>query len=350
MALIHGRYDGFNGFARDAFWGFTDASDTDAEKSWNLLSTFYPEGTLGDPTYCHNCPTDKPLGFYASTPIGNIDAIPVENSKEIAGNYKALAFMGYNCADDSDFAYLHSYVENGGKLLLTLAHTTSTTRYEDILAGKLEYKENVFAFTTGAPELKDKTVNGVSVPVAANLRAGYETLLTTDDGAPLVVKYSLGKGEITLFTASAYPAHTAIEPAYRNALASLMNEASADEHVWAEATQGTQFSVYDRGEETDVYFLAADWYRAPENMRTATLRIGKNNHVVTFPFGTMIKASVWQGYGAYPHTESAEVISVKDGVAKLQGTGKVNFTFLCDEKSYNKTVDFTSSPVVEITI
>ena len=350
MALIHGRYDGFNGFARDAFWGFTGVSDTDAEKSWNLLSTFYPEGTLGDPTYCHNCPTNKPLGFYASTPMGNIDAIPVENSKEIVGNYKALAFMGYNCADDADFAYLYNYVEKGGKLLLTLAHTTSTTNYEDILAGKLEYKENIFAFVNGIPEIAPKAVNGVSVPVLTNLSAGYQTLITTDDGAPLVVKYSVGKGEITLFTASAYPAHTAIEAMYRTALTDLMNEVAGSEQVWAEATQGTQFAAYDRGDETDVYFLAADWYRAPENMRTATLRVGENKHTVSFPFGTMIKASVWQTYGAYPHTESAEVISVKNGVAKLQGAGKVNFTFLCGEKSYEKTVDFTSSPVVEITI
>ena len=200
------------------------------------------------------------------------------------------------------------------------------------------------------PEITPKAVNGVSVPVLTNLSAGYQTLITTDDGAPLVVKYSVGKGEITLFTASAYPAHTAIEAMYRTALTDLMNEVAGSEQVWAEATQGTQFAAYDRGDETDVYFLAADWYRAPENMRTVTLRVGENKHTVSFPFGTMIKASVWQSFAAYPHTESAEVISVKNGVAKLQGTGKVNFTFLCGEKSYEKTVDFTSSPVVEITI
>jgi len=350
MALIHGRYDGFNGFARDAFWGYTGVTDTDAEKSWDLLSAFYPEGTLGDPTYCHNCPTDKALGFYASTPIGNVDAIPIENSEEIAGNYKAIAFMGYNFAEERDFEYLYNYVKDGGKLLLTLAHMTKTTRYEDVLRGNLKYSDNIFAFTEGAPEICEKQRKGITVPAVVNLRAGYKTLATTDDGTPLAVSYEIGKGEVTLFAVSAYPAHPAINELYREALTEHMKNASLSEPVWAECTRGTQFALYDRGEEKDVYFLAADWYKAPEALRSATLRIGEHKHTVTFPFGTMIKASVWQNYAAYPHSENAEVISVKNGIAELQGTGIVNFTFLKDGKSYEKAIDFKDSTVREIEI
>ena len=350
MALIHGRYDGFNGFARNAFWGYTGVTDTDAEKSWDLLSAFYPEGTLGDPTYFHNCPTDRALGFYASTPIGNIDAIPVETSQKIVGNYKALAFMGYNCADDADFEYLLRYVKAGGRLLLTLAHTTSTTGYEDILSGNLEYKKNAFEFTDGTPEICEKRINGISVPTVVNLKSGYKPLVSTDDGAPLVVSYSIGGGEVTLFAVSAYPAHEAIRELYKAELISYMNKASQNEPVWAESTTGTQFAVYDRGEERDVYFLASDWYRAPELIRSATLRIGEHRHTVKFPFGTMIKASVWKNFAAYPHTEDAEVISVKNGVAKLQGTGIVNFTFLNGANSYEKQLDFTKSPILKIEI
>ena len=350
MALIHGRYDGFNGFARNAFWGFTGVTDTNAEKSWDLLSEFYPEGTLGDPTYCHNCPTDKALGFYASTPIGNIDAIPIENSQKIARNYKALAFMGYNCAEKSDFEYLYDYVTGGGRLLLTLAHTTKTTKYEDILAGHLEYDENVFKFTNGAPEICEKEIGGIAVPVVTNIKGGFDVLERADDGTPVVVSYKYGNGTVTLFAVSAYPAHPAINRLYRSALTVHMQKASEDEPVYAECTRGTQFAVYDRGDEKDVYFLAADWYKTPEILRSAKLRIGENLHEISFPFGVMIKASVWQDYGAYPHSEDAEVISVKDGIAKLQGTGKVNFTFLNGEKSYKKAIDFTNSPVCEIKI
>jgi hypothetical protein len=80
------------------------------------------------------------------------------------------------------------------------------------------------------------------------------------------------------------------------------------------------------------------------------LRIGDFTYTVSFLFGTMIKVCVWENLGAYPHSESAEVISVKNGIAKLQGAGIVNFTFLKDGKTYDKTVDFTNSPVCEIEI
>ena len=348
MALIHGRYDGFNGFARNAFWGYTGVVDTDAEKSWDLLSAFYPEGTIGDPTYCHNCPTDRALGFYASSPKGNVDIIPIEYSEKIAKNYKAIAFMGYNFAEKADLDYLKAYAELGGKLLLTLAHTTKTTNYEDILAGNLAYDEG--SFTKGAPEIVKKTVGGVSVPIAVNLRDGYEIINSTDDGTPLTVKYGIGKGEVILFTASAYPAHPAIKELYSKALTEAMEKASIDEPVWVESDDRVQFAIYDRGDERDVYFLAMDWYKDPTAPRSATLRIGENRHALSFPFGTMIKATVWNSYAAYPHSEDAEVISVENGVARLQGVGIVNFTFLNGDKSYEKPIDFTSSPVVEIKI
>ena len=91
-----------------------------------------------------------------------------------------------------------------------------------------------------------------------------------------------------------------------------------DKPVWAECPKGVQFTVYDRENgERDVYFLAIDWYKEPSALRYANLIISGNKHKVTFPFGTMIKVSVWLKYAAYPHTENAEVISVKDGIARV---------------------------------
>ena len=164
------------------------------------------------------------------------------------------------------------------------------------------------------------------------------------------MRYPIGEGEVTLFAVSAYPAHPAVAELYIGELGAHMTEAARTERVWAEATKGTQFALYDRGEEKDVYFLAIDWYRPTQPLRTATLRIGENRHTVSFPFGTMIKASVWEDYAAYPHSEEAEVISVKNGIARIQGTGIVKFTFLNGRNSYEKDIDFTDRPVCEIEI
>ena len=48
LAIIHGRYDGWHGFGRNSTWGWQGITDTDAEKSWDMLSEFYPESNLGD--------------------------------------------------------------------------------------------------------------------------------------------------------------------------------------------------------------------------------------------------------------------------------------------------------------
>ena len=349
MGLIHGRYDGFNGFARNALWGFKNVTDTYAEKSWDLLSVFYPEGTLGDPTYCHNCPTDRALGFNASTPNGNVDVLPVENGK-VFENYKAVAFMGYNCFEKSDFDALYSYVRQGGRLLLTLAHMTDTTDYEALLEADINVCESKFGFTRGKAEIETKALNGRSVRVATNIRKPNSVLYSADDGTPLAVTYKYGDGEVTLVCAAAFPADPAISEIYKTLLATEMETVTKNEYVWAKSSQGTQFAVYDRGEERDVYFLACDWYRAPERMRSAELRIGKATHTLSFPFGTMIKASVWKEYAAYPHTENAEVISVKNGIARIQGAGRVTFSFIKGAEKYDKTVDFTAEAVQEIKI
>ena len=351
MALIHGRYDGFNGFARNAFWGFKGVVDTDAEKSWDLLSVIYPEGTVGDPTYCHNGPTDKPLGFFASSPRGNVDIIPIETSSDIIGNYSAMAFMGYNCYDSSDFEYIRDFVKNGGKLLMTFAHMTKTTSYEDILAGRLAFDENEFVFTDEKPKVEIKTFNGVPVPVVTNIKRESTTVMSTDDGTPLVIALPYGNGTVTLCTAAAFPAHPAIKELYGSYLDSFLKDAADAEPVFAECPKGIQFALYERENgERDVYFLAIDWYKSPEKNRSATLRIGENKHTVNMPFGTMIKASVWDKFGAYAHSEEGEVISVEGGVAKLQGSGIVNFAFLNGKESYEKAIDFTNSPVCEIKI
>lgn len=350
IGIIHGRYDGWHGFGRNSTWGWLGVTDTDAEKSWDLLSVFYPESNLGDSLYCHGFPTDKPLGFYSTTPLGNIDAVPIENRASRFEEYKALVFLGYNKFTKEYGDKLLDYVNQGGKLLLTLAHLTKTTDYERLLNGELDFDEDLLSITLGKPNFKKSSLNGKSLELITNLKSDYEVILKTDDGYPLAVKYKIGKGEITLFTAKAYPANPSIKPLYENEIRRLSLSAISSERVYAKADSGVEFSVYERGDERDVYFLAVDWYRAPDIERHAKLIIGASAHDISLPFGVMIKASVFEGFAAYPHCEHGEVISVKDGIARVQGTGRVKFTFINGEESYDKEIDFSSASYLEFKI
>ncbi len=349
MALLHGRYDGWHGFGKDTPWGWKNVTDSDAEKSWELLKVFYPQCTLPESLYCHGFPTDRPLGFHSSTPLGNIDAVPVEVKKNCYGKYKALAFMGYNKAESADIEKLSDFVKNGGKLLLTLAHLSDTTDFEKISRGELSFGKAAESLIGFPVSLTEKIVNGDVLPVLTGEIAGAVTVAKCDDGTPLAVRYKHGDGEITLICAAAYPAHKLIRKLYENELREHALYAASSLPVWARTGDDTEFALYEReGGQYDIYFLAVDWYRAPEKIRCAKLILNGKEFDVKLPFGTMIKACINGNCGAFPHSEDAEVISVINGKAKVQGTGRVTFTLIKDGKARKLEVDLSLSPVLEI--
>ncbi len=353
VALLQGRYDGWHSFSSNSTWSFEGIKDGDSEKSWELLKTVYPESNLGNSLYFHNCPTDMPLGYYSATPMGNIDALPVEaETVDRYESYGALAFAGYNCYSAADFDRLFNYVRGGGRLLLTRAHMTDTTLYADIAAGNLHYSENPHSLTDGAPVFAEEHVGGTAVKVCKNYsRHCLEALSFTDEGTPLLCSYKIGDGEILLVNADAYPAHPAIRDIYFTEFKTLMLELTEQEYAWAYTNDKVETAVYLRGDESrDIYFLAVDWYHAPEMIRHATLHIGDERYDVALPFGVMKKCTVKDGIGLYAETEDAEVISVGDGTATVQGTGIVEFKLCKDGKTTSITLDFSASAVQSIKI
>ncbi len=357
MAFIHGRYDGWIGFnnATGKIWGWdntegmVDGRFGDAERSWELFDVFYPLGEAGKILYCHNCPTDRPLGFHSGTPKGQVDVLPVEQTNFAKEGYKTLAFMGYNCAEDDDFNRLSDYVSKGGKLILTRAHMTVTTELNAIREYDLAYDENPFAFSEGAPEFVENTYGGVPIEVCKNaVLDNCEVLVKTEQGMPLVCHYTYGDGEVILFNANAYPAHKAIKELYREFLRKEADALVSEEAIWAECGDDVEFAVYDTDDgERHIYLLAVDWYRAPELMRRATIRVGNERYTIELPFGRMIKCVIKGDTLVYPHGESGEVLSVNDGKAKVQGEGRVIFTVCRSGKTTDLDLEF-KEPVINI--
>lgn len=345
FGLVHGRYDGFVDFRRNYTWGwFPNESkpqgiNTDAENSWDLLKVFYPQSRPGESIYRHPCPTDKPQGYFSSTPLGNVDALPIEKAAFADLPYKALAFMGYNYYEKEDFDRLEAFVRGGGKLILTQAHMTDTTAYEDIRDRKLNYCETAFSFSNGAPEFAEDTVNGVSIPICINSKAG-DVLARTDSGRPLMTHYTMGGGEVVLFHAGVYPSHPAIRSLYEQELRETMKTATEKEPSWVYCGDDVQFTVYDEGDLREIYLLASDWYRDPLAQRTVEVRVGKDRYPVSFAFGTMIKCMVKGDTLAYPHSEDGEVLEILDDAVRVQGEGVVSFTVCKNGEQRTVSVDF----------
>ena len=355
MALIHGRYDGWIGFGNSSkIWGWradegmAEGNPTDAEKSWDIFKEFYPLSRPGASLYFHNCPTDRPMGYHSGTPKGQVDVLPIEQTDFTKEDYKTLAFMGYNCAEDDDFKRLSDYVSAGGRLILTRAHMTSTTSFEEIREYRLEYSENPFSFADGVPEFVDNTYGGIPISVCKNaVLDNCEVLVETEQGTPLVCRYTCGKGEVILFNANAYPAHKAIRPIYEKLLGDSMRSLTDKEYAWAEVGEDVEFAVYDTDEgERHIYLLAVDWYRAPDLLRKATIRVGEERYTVELPFGRMIKCVIKGETLVYPHDENGEVLSVNDdGSARVQGVGRVTFTVCKNGVSTDIDLEFKDSVI-----
>ena len=355
LAMVHGRYDGFLGWRRESVWGWHTAFGadypvgyaTDAERSWDLSKVFYPLSRPGESIYRHPCPTDTPVGYFTGTPLGSVDTIPAENANYDTLPYRALAFMGYNCADEGDMAKLCGYVKRGGTLILTRAHLTDTTNLEDVRAYRLHYGENPFSFCLGEPVFAEDSVNGVSVAVCQNPSDGCEVLARTDSGAPLVCKYPFGDGEVILFSVNAYPAHPAIRPLYEKMLETAMVTLTDEESAWVDNVgDDVQFTVYDTEDgERHLYLIAVDWYRDPAAIRRASIRVDGNHYDVEMPFGVMIKCVTRDGLLAYPHTEDGEVLAIANSTVRVQGVGKVPFTFAKNGTIQTRVIDFTTNPV-----
>ena len=292
-----------------------------------------------------------PQGYHTGTPYGQIDAIPAEGKLSTWRDYGAVAFLGYNCLEKEDAVRIKKYVTGGGTLLLTRAHLTNTTTLDDIRAGNLSFEEGALSLCKGKPEFVSDTLGGKPLSVCVNTLPPTETAVYTDNGNPLVCVYKLGKGKIVLFNTKEYPSHEAISDLYTGSMKEIFTDATAKEQVWAEVGDDVEFALYKQKDgSTHVYFLAVDWYRSPEILRHASLRIGDTKYGIAVPFGIMLKCVVNGNTAVWPENENAEVLSIEGSSVTVQGTGKVTFIIAKNGQKTTTTVDFSENNVQSIEI
>lgn len=348
VALMHGRDDGFTFFGKNKTWG-QRRPQTPADDSWQLIKELYPMSNPGEAIYIHPCPDDIPQGYHSGTPYGNIDIIPTESKPSTYADYRTLAFLGYNRFEAEDFKKLTSFVKQGGKILLTDAHLTSSSVYGDIMNGALAFDGGLDGFTAGEAIFETDTVNGNELEVCTNIKKPDSVLAYTDSGRPLVCVYKKGKGEFVLFHTKEYPAHVAICDLYRAHLKRVFAQTLDKESVWAEVGNDVEFAVYNQKDGTrHIYFLAVDWYNNPDGNRHAVLRLGDKRYAVDLPFGTMLKCVCTEDSAMWAETEDGEVLSIEEGKATVQGTGKIRFVLAKDDKLWHYDIDFTENSVVSV--
>lgn len=349
IAFLHGRCDGFSGFTRDRVWGRDDFNFCDAEASWDILKLFYPVSHL-DNIYVHFPAADKPLGFYTGTPRGNLDIIPIEQGA--FEHYKALAFTGYNKAEESDLNNLLAFVHTGGTLIAGWPHLATTTNRKDVESGNLTVIKHKFTdyLASDCSEFIDDTYNGIEIKICPNAKFD-DVIATTDSGYPLLGVRRIGLGQIFFVNALQYPAHKAVKPLYEAAVSEVSDNLNAEEKVFISCGKDVGFTVYDQKDGArHLYVIAVDWYNDPDKMRNATLRIGKRKYKIDVPFGSMLKIVSKDNLAVWSEDENVEVLLITSNVVTLQGYGKTKIKYAKNGEVLEREIDFTHKPIQAIQI
>ena len=347
FAFIHGRCDGFSCFTRAKIWGKDDWNFCDAEQSWDLIKLFYPVSEL-DGIYKHFCPTDEPVGFYTGTPRGNTDIIPIE--KGAFSRYKAISFTGYNKAESADFDKVLDYVNDGGTVILGWPHLSVTTDRKCIENGNLTYlNHRIVDLLAGKHVLFARDFyKGVAIDVCREVNAD-EIIATTDSGLPLAFIKNFGKGRIFFINAEQYPSHEGVKPLYEAIVSQISDNINEEEKIFVNCGEDVGFTIFDQQDGArHIYLLAVDWYRNPENMRKATLRLNGLKFDIDVPFGSMIKLVAKDKTAAWCEDESVEILLITGNIVTLQGYGKKNVKFIHNGKITEREVDFTHKPLQAI--
>ena len=294
IALLHGAYDGWACFCRREIWaqeGEKWKFDT-PEESWDLIKVFYPDSVL-DAIYRHPCP-NAPQGYYTRTPYGTVDILPIEADEEKMRHYGAMAFLGWNTADEGQLERLKTYVKNGGVLLLGWPHLFTDTDREEVLWGTphpIDASELTGISLKGFSEKKEgKPTIGI-----ITIAEGTEIVKTYFDDTdkkerPLLLKRNLGKGFVYFVNAAEYPAHPSVRGVYEDMLQMLgQREINMQKEKGVLISEDTvETAIYDREDGyRDIYAINTDWYSAKKDEASARLFVGSREYPVRISRGCM---------------------------------------------------------------
>lgn len=356
IAILHGRYDGWKGFGGPELWGMPDMEHSEAEDSWSLLRVFYPlscitQTGMNVPKFSVVPEDNKPRGMYTGTPRGNVDVIPVEKGQY--NDYKLLAFLGHNTAEQTDFDGLYRFVKAGGTLLTTWAHLSCATKLYDIRNHNFKYlyHELTALLTTAKPVFEEHTYKGSMLPVAINLPEYIETLEYTDDGIPFVYSVSVGKGSIILVNSTYYPGNNVIRPFYEQILRQQQERIYAEEPSGILCGEDVQYSIYKQENGDYHYYITpVDWYNAPSPKRLARLRVGEDTYGFTVAFGDIIKIVANKTIAAWTDEMNAEVLSIEENTVTVQGVDNVTLHVVRNAREEIYTLDCSITPVVTVNL
>ena len=383
IATILGRYAApFNGFICGAeqgpwysVWGKYGKNDPtwshcQPEKGQQVMDVLMP----GASTLPFRQRYDRRRLFFAATPYGDFDQIPVEAEREFFARYKLLMHLCWNTMIPEDYTKSKKYVEDGGTLFLSAPHL-STHQGRDFLAdmedlalydggnvadlcgvkilgrgvrycGHWHPVDNTFAGATCPPQSRVPSVSpdedGPCHLAEVEMHGAKPVIIDAISGKPLLVEYSLGKGKVFLMTTWAYPGHeelaefsgAVVARLCQNYMGSCVVDDPAAETFWTCWTEGN-----DCGK---LLLLNMDWTKhgAERTVTITTPAVGfeirireRQVCIITYlPFGAIVQSD------SQPHVEILQADS-RSAKLRIHVTGRHQFSL----HTRSASVDITTA-------
>jgi hypothetical protein len=324
-------------------WGYRQC-----EKALHLLEILSPGICL---TPLHQ-QAEKVRRFFSGSPRGEYDYLPVEAELSVFNMYKLLILLDWHTMDPDtgDYEKLCGYAEAGGTLFLSIPHLNTRTDREfletmDDLAlykgGSVEQLCGVRIkgpsnrqFTATSPVLSGSTGvaaewNGFTVPAYQGIRLpnqradedgpcflgdielhGAVPILIGNDGTPILIRHSIGRGFVYLFCAYSYPGHEALKnimPAILNRLLDIHNKPFITLKGNTEDIDDIYYALWgEAGNPDKLYLLNTDWTRE-QNQKIVELQAGAVRADLTVTEGELTEISLFENGILYAEDRRQDV-------------------------------------------
>jgi len=282
-------------------WGYRQP-----EKGLHLLDVLAP-GMCLTPL---NQDSDRVRRFFAGSPWGEYDFLPVEAPGGVFSRYRLLLLLDWHTMEPEGYEKLLAFARSGGAVFLSVPHLTTRTGrdfLDDLREGKpcdlqlyngggvedlcglrvLGRSAALFSAPCGQGDWAGAALDGDPGIRRPNESAdedgpcfladidlcGAEPVVTDSAGRPVLTRRRVGNGVVYLLCAWAYPGHEALSRFMPRVLRRLLSLNAAGP-VTVSGEDDVYYAVWGRGGTPEkVYLLNTDWVEAG-NTKTVRLEYG----------------------------------------------------------------------------
>lgn len=308
IAFLEGRYAA-------PFNGFICGSEQDPHYSvWGKYGSTAPEWGHGQPEKCRAVldvlmpgasthpfrqKFEKRRFFFAGTPYGDFDCMPVEAETDYWQNYKLLLNLGWNTCLEEDMEKLRLFVKNGGTLLTGIPQFSAHIDRQflknmddlnlindgdlsDLCGIRVKGKGGIYCGQwncAGREQMQEPELSSMPSDNPDEDGAGYladvelcgAEVVAWDSfsGLPMLVRKQYGKGTVYTLTLWAYPGHECFQRFSATWVSILAKEARGTTYVEDESGE-IFWTKWIDGKKTTMMLLNTDWTKKG-NIKTASL-------------------------------------------------------------------------------